>query len=50
MKHHDRKQLGEERTYWSYASTSLLSLKEVRDGTQEDRDLKAGADAEDMEG
>ena len=45
MKHCGHKQLGEERVYLIYTSTSLFIIK----GSQ-DRDLEAGADAEAMEG
>jgi hypothetical protein len=33
-KHHDQEQLGEQRVYLAYTSTSLSSLKEARTGTQ----------------
>ena len=33
MKHHNQRQLGEERVYLAYTSISLFILKEVRTGT-----------------
>ena len=45
MKHHDQKQVGEERVYLAYAST----LEFITKGSQ-DRNLEAEADAEVMEG
>jgi hypothetical protein len=43
-----KKQVGEERVYLAYTSILLFITKEVRTGTQ--AGLKAGADAEAMEG
>jgi hypothetical protein len=34
MKHHDQKQVGEQRVYSVYTSTSLLIVEEVRTGAQ----------------
>jgi len=34
MKHHDQRQLGEERAYLTYASTSQSIINEMRIGTQ----------------
>ena len=54
MKHHDQKQLGEERVYWAFTSTTLF-IEEVRTGThmwqepKQGRNLEAGAGAEAME-
>ena len=45
MKHHDQKQVGEERVYLAYAST----LEFITEGSQ-DRNPEAEADAEVMEG
>ena len=48
MKHHNQKQVGEERAYLAYTSTSQFITKEVRKGTQ-GRSLNSGTDAETME-
>ena len=48
QRHHDKKQVGEERVYSAYTSTLLFITKEVRTGTQADQE--AEADAEAMEG
>jgi hypothetical protein len=49
MKHHDQGNLRRKIFIWSMLPPLLSSLKEVRTGTQNGRDLKAGADAEAME-
>ena len=49
MKHHDQKQLGEERVYFTHHSYNSPT-KAVRVETHKGRNLEAGADAEAMEG
>jgi hypothetical protein len=51
MKHHSQKQLGEDRVYLAYTFTSLLIIKGSQDRNSDlGRNLKAGTDAEAMEG
>ena len=50
IKHHDHKQLGEERVYLAYASIALFTTKGSQDRNSNSRNLKAGADAGAMDG
>jgi hypothetical protein len=51
MKHHDPKQVGEERAYLAYTSTSLFIIKGSQDqNSKQSRNLVSGGDAEAIEG
>ena len=48
MKHHDQRDLGRKGFIWLQLPNHCLSLKEIRTGFKEGRDLEAGADPEAM--
>jgi hypothetical protein len=51
MKHHEKKQVGEERVYSAYISTSEFIIEgSPGSNSKQGRNLEAGANAEAMEG